>query len=329
MYQPWPNEAERGVTIELRHLRYFVAVAQHLHFTRAAAALHVAQPALSQQLAQLERELGVALLDRARRHVSLTAAGEALLVRAERILAEVAHAEEEMHAFAGVLRGRVTLGTLAYVGAFRLPALLARFRARYPGVAVALCEEATQQLAALLAAGHVDLALVHVTEDTLPPYLADPGLVTEALFGEDLVLSVAPAHPLAGRASVALADLHDESFVAFKAGSGLRRTLERASAAAGFAPRIVFESGDLGTICGLVAAGGGVTIIPRSVALTHHPTVALVPISAPSLARTVLLAWRDDRQRSPAAAACLAFIRADVAEHPWVSGEDVMRYTRS
>lgn len=305
--------------MELRHLRYFVAVAHQLHFTRAAAELHVAQPALSQQLAQLERELGVALLDRARRHVRLTAAGEALLVRAERILAEVAHAEEEMHAYAGVLRGRVTLGTLAYVGAFRLPALLARFRDRYPGVEVVLCEEATQQLAVLLAAGQVDLALVHVTEEALPPYLADPALATEPLFTEDLVLGVAPEHPLAGQSSVTLGDLHEESFVAFKAGSGLRRALERASATAAFAPRIVFESGDLGTICGLVAAGGGVTIVPRSVAQTHHPAVALVPISTPPLARTVLLAWREDRQRSPAAAACLAFIRADVAEHPWAS----------
>ena len=303
--------------MELRHLRYFMAVARHLHFTRAAAELHVAQPALSQQIAQLERILGVALLDRARRRVRLTAAGDALLVRAERILAEVEHAEEEMHAYAGVLRGRVALGTLPHVGAFLLPALLARFHRRYPGVEIALHEEATQQLAALLAAGQVDLALVHATEATLPPYLADPTMILEPLFTEDLVLGVAPGHALAGQARVALAELRDEPFVAFKSGSGLRRALERAASEASFAPRIVFESGDLGTICGLVAAGGGVTLIPRSVAQTHQPAIKLVALSAPPLGRTVLLAWRGDRQRSPAAEACLAFIRVDVAEHPW------------
>jgi DNA-binding transcriptional LysR family regulator len=306
--------------MDVRQLRYFMVVAHQRHFTRAAAELHIAQPALSQQIAQLERELGVLLLDRTNRRVRLTSAGEALLPRAERILAEVERTEEEMRAYAGVVRGRVVVGTLAFVAAFRLPALLARFHAFYPGVEIVLREEATEQLAALLAAGRVDLALVHVTEEDLPPSLADAAVATEPLYSEDLVLIMAPDHPLAERGEVALAELRDEVFIAFKPGSGLRRALARAGEEAGFKPRVIFESGDLGAIRGLVAAGLGISVVPRSVAEAPGAAIAVVPLGALPLTRTVLLAWRRDHYRSPAAEACLAFIRADVEQHPWQAG---------
>jgi len=302
--------------MDVRQLRYFAVLARELHFTRAAAELHIAQPALSQQIAQLERELGVLLFDRTRHRVRLTPAGEALLARAERIVTEVERAQGEMHAFAGVVRGRVVVGTLASIAAFRLPAILARIHARYPGVELVVHEGVTEQLVGLLVEAKLDIAFVHVTETNLPPSLADPQVVAEPLFTEELVLIMPSDHLLQTRTSVTPAELHDEPFIAFKAGSGLRRVLYRMSAEAQFSPRIVAESGDLGTICGLAAAGLGVSLVPRSVAEAHEPTIALVSL-ATRLQRTVLLIWHQDHQLSPAADTCLAFVRADVAQHPW------------
>lgn len=302
--------------MDVRQLRSFAVAARELHFTRAAAELHIAQPALSQQIAQLERELGVLLFDRGHRRVRLTPAGEALLVRAQRILTEVERAEAEMHAFAGVVRGRVVVGALASVAAVRLPPVLARFHGRYPSVELVVHEDVTEQLAALLLEARLDMALVHMTEVTPPPSLADPRVETQSLLTEQLVLITPPDHELRSRSSVAPAELQNESFIAFKSGSGLRRALHRIHADAGFSPRIVAESGDLGTIRGFVAAGLGVSLVPHSVARAHGPAIALVSL-APPLTRTVLLIWHRECHRLPAAEACLAFIRTDSVEHPW------------
>jgi LysR family transcriptional regulator, transcription activator of glutamate synthase operon len=302
--------------MDVRQLRYFAVAARELHFTRAAAELHIAQPALSQQIAQLERELGVLLFDRTRHRVRLTPAGEALRARTERILTEVERAEDEMHAFAGVVRGRVVVGALASVAAFHLPSVLARFHARYPGVELVVHEDVTEQLAALLRDAKLDMALVHVVDETLPPDLADSHILTETLFSEPLVLIAPRDHELRSRSRVTAAELHAEPFVAFKSGSGLRRVLYRMGVEGHFAPRIVAESGDIGTIRGLVAAGLGISLVPQSLAEADGADIALLPLATP-LTRTVLLIWHRDLQRSPAADACLAFVRADTAEHPW------------
>jgi LysR family transcriptional activator of glutamate synthase operon len=296
--------------MDIRQLRYFAVLARQRHFTRAAALLQIAQPALSQQIQTLERELGVVLLNRTRRRVELTAAGEALLARAERILAELEHTQAEMAEFAGLRRGRVLLGALQSLSGYWLSDVLARFHARSPGIELALREDGSEQLVQLLSAAQLDFALVHVTGEPWPPYLLEAELVAEPLLREELVLIAPPAHPLAGRTEVGFAELHDEAFVAFKPGGGLRRALEEAGAVSGFAPRIVCESANLTTIRVLVAEGLGISLLPRSVASAAGREVAVVPIAEPSLARTVLLTWRTDHQLSAAAETCLAFIRA-------------------
>jgi DNA-binding transcriptional LysR family regulator len=304
--------------MELRQLRYFIAVAHRRHFTQAAEELSIAQPALSQQIQQLERELGIALFERTSRRVRLTSAGEALLIRAERILVEVERAQTEMQEFAGLTRGRVVIGALQSLGAFRLPALLARFHTRYPGIEIVLREESTEQLLELLSAGRLDLTLIHATDDLLPLELTHSPVVTERLLTEELVLVVAPNHALALRQSLSIEELREEPFVLFKPGSGLRRAIVQSSAAAGFTPRIMFESGDLGTIRSLVAEGLGVSVLPRSVAEAPGKEIVIVPLGPPPLTRTVLLAWHADYYHSPAAAAFLSFIRNDIRHHPWV-----------
>ncbi|HEU0001294.1 MAG TPA: LysR substrate-binding domain-containing protein [Ktedonobacteraceae bacterium] len=306
--------------MELRQLGYFVAVAHKRHFTRAAQELSIAQPALSQQIRQLERELGVTLFERTSRQVRLTSAGEALLIRAERILAEVEWARMEMQEYSGLARGRVVIGALQSLEAFRFPALLSRFHTRYPGIDIVLREEATERLLELLHTGQLDLTLIQIMDDSWPPELTSAPVVTEKLLTEELVLVVAPAHMLAHRQNVAVEELRDEPFILFKPGSGLRHIIMQRSLAADFTPRMLFESGELGTVRSLVAEGLGISVLPRSVAEAQGREVAIVSLDPPPV-RTILLAWHTNVYHAPASAAFLSFIRDDIREHPW--GGDV------
>ena len=289
--------------MELRQVRYFVVVARARHFTRAAAEIGVAQPALSQQVRALERELGVDLLERTSRRVRLTAAGEQFLARAEQLLADAARAQLEMQEFAGLARGRVAVGAIPSLPEVWLAGLLAGFNRRHPAIELVLREETTAELLGSLAAGRLDLALLHLTEG------APPGLAAAELFGEELALVVAPQHPLAQRERVPLADLRDERWVMLKSGSVVRQRVLEASAALGFAPRIAFESSALGPVRALASAGLGVTVLPRSVAAEDGPPIAVVGLDGPALRRTVALAWRADGPPSRAAGAFVDFAR--------------------
>lgn len=303
--------------MELRQLRYFVAVAHKKHFTQAAGELNLAQPALSQQIHQLEHDLGVTLFERTSRRVRLTAAGEALLVRAERILAEVERAQMEMQEYTGLARGRVVIGALQSLEAFRFPALLARFHLRYPGIEIVLREEATERLLELLNAGQLDLTVIQIIDGSWPLELTASSVVSEKLLTEELVLVVAPNHALAHYQHVTMEELRDEPFVLFKPGSGLRHTVIQRSLGAGFTPRILFESGELGTIRSLVAEGLGVSVLPQSVAEAPGREVAVVSLGPSPPMRTVMLAWHANIYHAPAAAAFLSFIRNDVHDYPW------------
>jgi LysR family transcriptional regulator, transcription activator of glutamate synthase operon len=290
--------------MELRQLRYFVGVAEQRHFTRAAAQLHVAQPALSQQIRRLEDELGLELLARTSRSVALTQAGELLLVRARRVLAEVDGIGADLDALKGLVSGRVVVGAIQALGPFDLPGLLAAFHGAHPGVDILLREDTTQRLLARVAADELDLAVAAID----PPPAAE--LATAPLYDEDLVLAVAPGHRLAGRRRLALADLPDEPFVFFREGSGLRAATEGALAAAGIAPRVRFESSELTRVRALVSRGLGVAILPRSETVRAGPRIAAVTLGPPALERHIGLVWRRARRHPPAAAAFLAFARA-------------------
>lgn len=285
--------------MEFRQLQYFVEVARQRHFRRAAERLLVSQPALSQQVRQLESELGHVLLDRAGRRVKLTAAGEAFLARAERILAEVEDAKAKMQEFSGLVRGRVVVGTLQTLAELRLPSLLTEFNRLYPGVEVALWEESEGQMMELLNRGDLDLALAHVTGISVPP-----GVVTERLFSEDLVLVVSPDHALADRERVELGELREESFILAKPDSGIRSMLLNACLAEGFAPHVAFETAALRSFA---AQGLGITLIPRLRAESEGPAVKIAELASPMLSRTVAFFWVKNRYRSPAAGAFLKF----------------------
>ncbi|TAM78346.1 LysR family transcriptional regulator [bacterium] len=293
--------------MELRQLRYFLAVAQQRHFTHAAEHVGIAQPALSQQVRRLEGELGVRLFDRDNRRVALTAAGQAFLDHAERVVEAADQAVAEMEGFSGALRGRVVIGTLQSLSELKLPAILARFHGRHPQVEISLREEPSDRMPAMLLDGTLDMALLDTTRRAMPA-----GLAVENVYHDELMVVVAPGHPLARRKRVPLEALRDEAFVLYKAGSGLRTVVERACNEVGFSPRGAFESGDWSTIGALVAEGLGVTVLPRHLAELAAPRVVRIAVDPQGLLRTVGIAWRQGRHLSGAATALLTLLREEL-----------------
>jgi LysR family transcriptional activator of glutamate synthase operon len=297
--------------MELRQLRYLVALADERNFTRAAAREHVAQPALSQQIRKLERELGLALVERTTRRVSITSAGELLVARARMILAELEAALEELQAQRGALTGRVRVGAMHTLGPLDLSGVIAQFHGRHPGVEVAVLEQSSEELADLLRVGEIDLAFLSVTER-----IERRGLALRRLLSEELVAVVPASHPLAGRQGLELSELAGEEFVSYRRGARLRELLEAAAERAGFAPTITLETNDSRRIIQLVGMGIGVALLPRSDTDGLPPAerldggissdrVAVVPaMDAPP--RDITLAWLERRRLAPAAAEFLA-----------------------
>ena len=284
--------------MELRQLRYLIAVADEQHFTRAAAREHVAQPALSQQIRRLEAELGLTLVQRTTRRVAMTEAGELLVGRARRAIAELEAATAELQSLAGVQAGRLSVGALHTMGPVDLSLLLATFHRRYPGVELTVREQSSDELAAMLRDDEVDLAFLSVTER-----IQSHGLTLHPLVREGLVAVLPPDHRLAGRREVRLAELAGDAFISFREGARLRELLVTAAAAAGFAPRIALESNESRRICSLVSRGLGVAILPRSDGEGAGSTVAVSALAGPELQRDVTLAARAQRRLSPAALA--------------------------
>lgn len=289
-------------------MRYAVAVGQRLSFTQAAADLSIAQPALSQQIATLERELGVRLFDRTNRRVQVTDAGKAFLARAERALADAAAIREEMTAYAGGLRGRVVVGTYQSLSELTLPKLLGQFHARFPGIEVALREGMAVDLLAGLRAGTIDVFVGNIGEANAE-YGAE--FAHEPLYEDELGIAVAGSHRHANRSSIDIAELASESFIIFRPGSQLTQRLYALARASGFEPRIAFESVDTMTVRALVAEGLGVALFPRTLANTPGPNIALVSIAPERILRRISLVTRK-APYGPSAKHLIAFLRTEL-----------------
>lgn len=286
--------------MELRHLTYFVAVAERLNFSRAAEAMHVAQPAISQQVRALEKELGVQLFDRLGKRVALTEAGQAFLPHARRILAAVEAAENEVRERAALARGTIILGAPSTVSTHRLPEQLTRFKRQYPGLEVTLREAGTETLIKLIETGQVDLAIV--VSDVLPavmdvaPYL-----------DEHYVLAVSAKHALGKHRTVRLADLSAEAFILFPEGYKLREVTLSACRRAGFEPKVALDGGAMQSALEFVAAGLGVALVPE-LAWGGTKHIRKLRITDQDLRRALGVVWHKDHYLSPAARALREFL---------------------
>jgi DNA-binding transcriptional LysR family regulator len=274
--------------VELRHFRYFIAIAEELHFGRAAARLRVAQPSLSQQVKQLEQELGVELLARTRRNVTLTEPGRLFLVEARHTVRQAANAARvARRAAAGdVGRLRVGYGDAALWGV--LPAVLRAYRERHPGVALTLRELLPAQQMAGLRAGTLDVGIG-------PPTTA-PSVDTHPFSDDPFVVALPAEHPLAARPAIELADLARERWVLVptRAPSRIGDVVLTACAAAGFTPRVDQEARQLDALVALVSAGLGITLVPGTAERVGRPGVVFRPLAGLDLRFPLVATWRRE-----------------------------------
>ena len=277
--------------MELRHLRYFVAVAEELHFTRAALRLNIAQPPLSQQIQALEAELGVQLFVRTRRSVALTDAGQALLARSRELLAMTQSLPQELQR---VARGEVGLLRIGFSSTLPLTKLLrdvvADHRRTHPDVALNLREMHSQQQFDGLLRGELDVGLVRYNES------APEGIRLVVLRRDPLRLVVPASHRFARRKSVAIAECRDEPFIGFPgdAGTGTGPLLKRLCAQAGFEPRIAQEAREATTQIGLVAAGLGIAVLPAPLEAVRIEGVHYVSLEDAGALLVMSVATRAD-----------------------------------
>lgn len=284
--------------MELRQLEYFLAVSEERHFTRAAQRVHVVQSSLSSAIRALERELGSELLIRNSRRVELTDAGRAFLPAAHRALAATREGQEAVDAVRGLLRGQLRIGVIQSLGIVDLPAVLARYHARYPAVGLRLHNDSVDSLVRATVAGELDLAFVDRPLD-------GRGVRDRPLGTESLVLAVARADPLARRRRVRLAELTDREFVEFRADSALRARIDTTYAELDLQRRMSCEVDTISELIDLVGHGLGVALLPPL--SVRADRVVAVGIDPP-IPRELAVVTAADRPPSPATAALLALL---------------------
>ncbi|MCO6005036.1 LysR family transcriptional regulator [Actinoallomurus purpureus] len=289
--------------MELRHLEYFVAVAEEAHFTRAAERLHLAQSGLSASIRALERELGAPLFVRSTRRVELTEAGRALLAEARRTLASVAAARNAVAAVQGLLRGTLCIGTEQCLGVVDIPAVLSRFRAVHPGVEIRLRQAGSSHLVEEVRAARLDLAFVAISGD--PP----AGVTLTSLTTEPMMLVCHPDHRLTANEAVDWSQLEDEVFVDFHADWGARQITDRAFAAAGLRRRVALEVNDVHSLLDFVQHDLGVALVPRPIAYKRKKNVRVLPLRAtPPSWRVSVAVPTDGPTNNPASQALLGIV---------------------
>lgn len=285
--------------MEIRQLQYAVQIFHEKNFSRAAEKLHIAQPSLSQQLAKLEKELGVALFHRTTNSVEPTHAGEVFVAKAQQILDLIGQLNSEMNDISNLRKGKLVVGTLPLTGAHILPLVLPEFAKRHPGIEVTLVEDTSANLEQFTATGRVDFSLL-----SLP--IEEPSLDVLPYATEEICLAVPKQHPLAeSREPIPVRALEHESFIVLKKGNGFRKITQNICEEAGFEPRIVFESSNIETVQSLVAAGMGIALIPNMIAESKKGRYVPVykKLTDPAPSRTLVVAERRGRYFPKAAEA--------------------------
>lgn len=277
--------------MDLRHLRYFIAVAEELHFTRASVRLHIAQPPLSKQIRQLESELGVTLLHRTKRHIELTDAGRLFLDRAKKILNAMELAVKQTQQAQRGEIGRLAVGFFEYSSYTFVPPILRAYRERFPNVDVQLRWFPVMEQFDALNRGDVDISFLRSTGDL-------DGVFKEVIHKEPFILAIPDTHRFASTESVALKDCADENFITYfpKSAPDFHSMITHMCTSAGFVPRIASEVGQVYTALGLVSSGAGIAFVPAAVRKVHFDNVLYRPLKGKHSEIELMLGWT---QKSP------------------------------
>lgn len=285
--------------MELYQLAYFVEITRQHSFTGAAKRLRMAQPALSQQMKNLETELGMPLFVRGRKETHLTAAGRAFLPRAEKLLLDAEAAKTAVSDVSALRGGRLVVAAIPSVGACLLPEVMKRFRQAHPNVMLQLTEESSERVAELVASGLADVGFLQLPS-------GGAAFAVRKLIAEPFVVLVAAKHSLARQQEVSLKVLKEEWLIFYR-GRARDAALE-ACRKAGFEPRITCDSGELETVRALVAAGLGIAIVPRLAASQLPKSLRAIPIREPQLQREIAAVWHKGGGLSPGAEALLSML---------------------
>src|SRR5262245_18850573 len=293
--------------IELRHLRYFLAVAEEQHFTRAAGKLNVTQPTLSHQIRELEGQLNLALFDRVGRRVKLTAAGETLLPYARRVVRELAEAQTALDELHGLKRGALRVGIVQTVNACVIPEIVARFGAAHPGIDVTCHEMAVAEIEAELESGRLDLGI-----SFLPP--ARKCLTGQKLFAEELVAVVAADHALAKRRQLRITDVAKHPLALLAQKFCTRQLIDRAMAEAGVQPEVKVEMNSVDSILSTVRRTQLVTLLPALALCQRDTGLRPITVTEPTPRRSVGLLWLQHAHQRAAAQAFAKVTETVLAE---------------
>jgi DNA-binding transcriptional LysR family regulator len=299
--------------LNVSRLRVLREVAGHGSFSAAAEAMSYTQSAVSQQIATLEAEAGMALLERRPRGARLTEAGRTLVSHTEGILARLQAAEAELGELAGLRGGQLRMASFPTAGATLMPLAIAEFRAKHPGVELTLAEGEPEEIAPRLDAGELDLALLFEFADTGDPLgeslTRGENLTRVELLQDALCLALPRRHPLARRGELRLEDLHGEAWVQTSRSSPCARHVVRCCHAAGFEPNVAFESDDYQTVQGLVGAGVGVAFIPELALSAVREDIVVRALTPDPPVREVIAAVPFGGKLAPAAPAMLGILR--------------------
>jgi LysR family cyn operon transcriptional activator len=298
--------------MELRHIKYLLAVADHGNFTRAAEALHVSQPTLSQQIKQLERALGVVLLDRSSRAVRLSDAGEAYAHHARLALRDLYAGERAVHDVQDLSRGQLRIAMTPTFTAYLVGPLIHRFRVAHPGIRLAVCEPNQDRIEADLLADRLDLGVGFSGPHAV-------GIAHRTLFTETLGLVVGSGHRLAtATGALPVSELADEPLGSLSVDFATRLHIDAYFADCGVAQDMAVEADSISALLELVRRGSLVTVLPDAIT-SEHADLRRVPLEPPLPTRTVQLLWRDSVYHSAAARAFTEIVHTVVSEQQWQS----------
>lgn len=284
--------------MNLRHLECFVAVAEQLHFTRAAEQLKIAQPALSQQIRRLEQDLGVELFNRSNRNVALTEFGKALLPRAHQLLNQASIARSEIEEMAGLAYGRLRVGASGTIAAFLLPEILTEFRRRYPNIVLGIVQRRSEPILELIETGNLDVGIIRL------PF-RKTALEVTPVFTEPLYAALPPSHPAATAQVVPLHHLEKDAFIMpVSEGEPFYNVLVNLCIEENFSPNVILAGAEYTTVFRLVGMGMGVSVVSElATNLQVTPAPAFVRIDHPRASSPVVIVAGSKEVLSPAAQA--------------------------
>ncbi|MCT6925168.1 MULTISPECIES: LysR family transcriptional regulator [Bacillales] len=289
--------------MELRQLRYFVEVAEREHISAAAEHLHVAQSAISRQIANLEEELGTPLFERVGRNVKLTPVGKIFLEHSLTALKAIDFATKQVEEYLDPQKGVIKVGFPTSLASYVLPTVISAFKRQYPDVAFQLRQGSYKYLIEAVKNRELNLALL----GPIPP--KDELIDVRVLFSENMYALLPTSHPLAKNESINLIDLRHENFVLFPEGYVLQKVVVDACRSVGFLPNITSEGEDMDALKGLVAAGIGITLLPESSLYDSTPRLTVkVPIAMPVIRRTVGVIYPTTRDLAPSEQIFLSFV---------------------